>query len=621
MPDQGLAWGLSKVALPLAWGVLGLWAGFLGVAQWWWGGVVALVFALAAVRCWGKGCPRPPWGVETAGFAAFWLLVWLRGPQLAITGTEKPMDLAILAACLRPQPLPPEDPWLAGFSLRYYFFGMLPWVLPAKLLGLAPDEAYNLLVPFHGALTLQLAMGVAGAVGVTGFWRALAGLLAVFAGTPQGVLQLVSTGSWEGVDLWASSRGIAGTITEFPLFTFWLGDLHPHLLCLPWVQTAVGAAVVVLQGRSLAWLWLSLFWGAAAASNPWVAPMLGLVLAALLAQGQKAHLGRLVGAGVLAALAFLPAWFALPQGVAGIGLVPRGTNIGESFAVLGGILVPPSLLAWREVPQQWIKGVALASLALAAAWGRPLLLWAAVLAGFYLWRAVKGSTPAALTAAMVLLLCAMELVFVRDPYGGEWYRMNTVFKVLAVVFSIGGVVVSWCLQRLWHQGRRGIAVLALAVVGSGLVHGAKVASAADVWPNSFRGLFWMAPGEEAVARFLHHQQGRLVEAVGDAYSTAGRMAAASGMPTVLGWENHQLLWRGGEVGPVLAQRRLQVARLYHCPDAPCVQRMARALGVRYVVVGVEERRAYPGLSDEALRQAGVVRIAEGGTFLVELASP
>jgi YYY domain-containing protein len=620
VPDRGLAWGLSKVALPLAWGISGLWAGFFGVAHWWWGGVVALVLALGAVRCWGKGCPRPPWGVEAAAFAAFWLLVWLRGPQLAVTGTEKPMDLAILAACLRPQPLPPEDPWLAGFPLRYYFFGMLPWVLPAKLLGLAPDEAYNLLVPLHGALTVQLAMGVAGALGVTGFWRALSGFLAVFAGTPQGFLQLASSGSLQGVDLWASSRGIAGAITEFPLFTFWLGDLHPHLLCLPWVQAAVGTGVACREGVSRAWLGASLLWGAAAAANPWAAPMVGLVLA-LLAFGQKGGLVRLAGSGLLAALTLLPAWFALPKGVAGVGLVTRGTSLGESFAVLGGILVPVSLLAWEQVNRGWVKGAALASLVLAAAWGRPLFLWAAALASFYLWQAVKGSAPAALTSALVLLLAAMELVFVADPYGGEFYRMNTVFKVLAVVFSLGAVVVSWCLQRLFQKGRRWTTVVAAAVVASGLVHGVRVAGQAGGWPKSFRGLFWMAPGEEGAARFLHRQQGRLVEAVGEAYSTAARLAAASGMPTVLGWENHELLWRGGEVGPLLAARRLQVAALYRCADAGCVQRIASALGVRFVAVGAEERRAYPGLAEQALRQAGRVCFAEGGTFLVELAPP
>ena len=36
----------------------------------------------------------------------------------------------------------------------------------------------------------------------------------------------------------------ADTITEFPLFTLWLGDLHPHLLSMPLAVLVVLVAVV-----------------------------------------------------------------------------------------------------------------------------------------------------------------------------------------------------------------------------------------------------------------------------------------------------------------------------------------------------------------------------------------
>ncbi|MGQ5491141.1 DUF2298 domain-containing protein, partial [Thauera sp. ZXT1-4] len=66
---------------------------------------------------------------------------------------------------LRPGTFPPADPWLAGFTLPYYYWGFVPWVLPARLLRLDPDVAYNILVPTLAAVAAQLGWGLARALG------------------------------------------------------------------------------------------------------------------------------------------------------------------------------------------------------------------------------------------------------------------------------------------------------------------------------------------------------------------------------------------------------------------------------------------------------------------------
>ncbi|HET7091761.1 MAG TPA: DUF2298 domain-containing protein [Anaerolineae bacterium] len=42
------------------------------------------------------------------------------------------------------------------------------------------------------------------------------------------------------------------TVTEFPQFSFLLGDLHPHTLNLPFVLPAIGLAVNAYQPRTTA---------------------------------------------------------------------------------------------------------------------------------------------------------------------------------------------------------------------------------------------------------------------------------------------------------------------------------------------------------------------------------
>ena len=52
-----------------------------------------------------------------------WLTIVAQSP--AIANTEKPMDFAFLNAIVQADTFPPEDPWLAGHSISYYYFGHL----------------------------------------------------------------------------------------------------------------------------------------------------------------------------------------------------------------------------------------------------------------------------------------------------------------------------------------------------------------------------------------------------------------------------------------------------------------------------------------------------------------
>ncbi|MFN3412934.1 MAG: DUF2298 domain-containing protein [Thermoanaerobaculum sp.] len=629
------AWGAARlfglgVSAYAAW-----FSGLAGLSWWVWISLPLLLVGTAYGFLAARRDFKPIGELELVGLGAFWLLAVLRAPNYAVTGTEKPMDLAILAALMRSQPLPPEDPWFAGHPLPYYFWGFLPWILLAKLSGFSPDHVFNLLLPTLAAATTQLAYGWVRDAGQGRPWGVAAAGSCVFLGTTQGWSEILAgKAGLFTANLWEASRGIANTITEFPLFTYYLGDLHPHLLCQPWV-------LLSLQ------LWESLhpapfFWkvffrgftlGIAAAANPWVVPLLGLSSVAMsLATSKKTlhALGESLGVGLLAFLLFFPAWRHLPAAASGLGFVHTPTSLGETARVLLAALLPLLVFSlWVFFRRYRHPGLALAVFSFAGiTWllARPLVALAltcgaAVLA--YAFRERQARMAGFLAAACLISLVGMEVLYVKDPYGPQFYRMNTVFKTLSFVFLALPVPSLRLLAHARHVGLKAAPLWALLPWLLSLPQLATVIRGAWPPPASFAGLTWMAPGEAEAAHLLHrHFRGDvLVEAVGEAYSDAARMSSCSGVPTVLGWENHEALWRPGSFAPLIASRKSKVQALYRCQNPACVQALAREMRATLLVVGSVERRLYPELNEKALMAAGAVVFAQGDVSLVRLTPP
>lgn len=118
---------------------------------------------------------------------------------------------------------------------------------------------------------------------------------------------------------------------------------------------------------------------------------------------------------------------------------------------------------------------------------------------------------------------------------------------------------------------------------------------------------WTLGADEfAVMQCLHEKEGYrndavLLEASGGGYDPAlGRFSMYTGIPTLLGWNNHEEQWRGDSYAPiVLASGRLgdihiiyqSLAEEWQIRAAPLIERY----GIDYVVVGRAERLYY---SDE-----------------------
>ncbi len=322
--DRG--WGLAKLLGLLALGLL-VWLPasleILPFDRW----VVWLAFVLLAVAGGAVGWRnrqtllafvRARWKLlaiaEGAFLGAFLFFALIRAldPDLwhIWRGGEKPMEFAFLNAILHSRFMPPADPWFAGGTINYYYYGQFLIAVLIKLTGIAPATAFNLAIPLLFGLTFAAAFSVVS--GLTG--RAWAGLAAGFAlvvlGNLDGLWQLV--GQWHAMlmrqpapsfDYWESSRVIpclgvancpaATTINEFPYWSFLYADLHAHLIDLPVTVFLVGCCASLLaSARAQARKWrpalptlavVTLALGAAWCINTWDLPTYAALFAVVLA--------------------------------------------------------------------------------------------------------------------------------------------------------------------------------------------------------------------------------------------------------------------------------------------------------------------------------------------------
>ncbi|MCS6881200.1 MAG: DUF2298 domain-containing protein [Chloroflexaceae bacterium] len=529
---------------------------------------------------------------------------------------------------------------------------------------------------------------------------------------------------WPSRSLWDAQRPGEErryTITEFPFFSFRLGDMHPHVMALPFGMLAAALALAVLarpeppapgQGRR-GWGELVLTGiaiGSLYAMNSWDLPTYLLLYAAALTLRVFASdaprpwraagwmLVLVIGAAYVLFLPFHLTFRSLVGSappLIDLPLIGRltsviapflGSRTGlHAFIVIFGLFAAPIIVfvylialrpATSEAPVTAPAHASSASLTshvgIAALtrpstsrlllWLPPALLLAGLLGGFPL-LALAGLGMLALALArelvrqaaqsFALLLAALgcavllgvELVYIRDVFEGFSARMNTVFKFYYQIWLLWGALAPFCLWWLLAraEGRArlagwGAAALALALLGGALVYpwltvreyargsieGLAGRTPRELSPAGAASLAWLRreapPGSvvlEAVA-----VEDRAAQRCGGSYNAEGYggVAAATGIPTVLGWVGHQIQWRGGdpEARAELAPRCAAVDMIYLTGDPSEAERLLRQYGVDFVYIGALERRLYPPESLAKFARLGAVVFEQDEVTIYQL---
>jgi YYY domain-containing protein len=350
------------------------------------------------------------------------LAVFLRSFASEIQWGEKPFELAFVNAINRSEFFPANDPWLSGHSISYYHFGYLMMATQTKLVGLGTNVTFYLSLSLVAALAATAIFGVIynllasasttagkalaaaptlkpravifGLVGV-GLLLLLSNLEGVFEmlaahgiGSPAfyqhwvGVFNLngpESTDKWYPTKFWwwwrATRIGSDWDIQEFPFFSFHFGDLHPHVLALPFVITAVAIAFQLFRsGDALDSRWIirhpwrflftALAIGALGFINLWDLPTFFFLVAAVALMANWRREGSLnrqalwdtasfaATLAITAVLLYVPFYLTFSSSAEGPALVEAATRPGH--APINSTVTRPGQFLMVWLPLLWL---------------------------------------------------------------------------------------------------------------------------------------------------------------------------------------------------------------------------------------------------------------------------
>ena len=466
-------------------------------------------------------------------------------------------------------------------------------------------------------------------------------------------------------------------IDEFPFFSYLLGDLHPHVLAMPFNLLAIAIALNIFYGgwRGRMNLWfgelrinkagfftIALVLGGLAFLNTWDILIAGalIVFSYALAQVRESGWGwerledlLLLGfpAVVTAFLMYLPFYIGFDSQLGGVipnfMFVTRGAHLWVMWGTLFIPLFAFLFYLWRNgAPAAWrasfftalgvlvvlllamfaIGFIALRLkpdlvLPLVQSQGRDLSAFIAdsmvrrfiyigglltLLALFipalaFLLKAERNpsSFVLLLIALGALLIIGPEFMYLRDNFG---YRINTIFKfyyqawiVLSLAAAYGIAVLLQNMRGRWDI----LFILSLIVLlGIGLTYPTlslfnktnNFKPPSGYTLDDFERVQRENPDEAAAITWLRSApDGVVAEAVGGAYSSYGRVSIYTGLPTVLGWGNHEGQWRDQALQ---GSRQSDIETLYTTNDWLTTQDIINRYGIRYVFVGGLERSSY-----------------------------
>jgi YYY domain-containing protein len=222
------------------------------------------------------------------------------------------------------------------------------------------------------------------------------------------------------------------------------------------------------------------------------------------------------------------------------------------------------------------------------------------------------------------LIILPEVIYVEDIYS-DYRRANTMFKLTYQGFIMFGLSMGYILVRGLAFTRKVLRRCA-AIAGLLLLLWTMYypVTAINMWlgnilkTENFKGLdslkFMEARCNDdymAINWLNDNVSGTkvIVEGYGGSYSNYDRISAFTGLPTIIGWQTHEYLWRSGALGgfpPIITERQEDVTTIYTSQDKNEILYYLKKYDVDYIYLGSMEAEQFGSVNNEVLKALGEI---------------
>ena len=589
-----------------------------------------------------KNRPQIKWEIvirnEVLFFIVFIVFLTIRvyNPEITAFG-EKFMDFAFLNAVMRSSHFPPHDPWLSGGLLNfYYYFGYLIVAVLSKLSGIPTTITYNLGLVTFSALAASASFGIGYDLTKKARYGISMMIIVVFIANPYIVFNL--TGSFLHLPVthhedlfgfWASTRVIPNTINEFPYFSFIFGDMHPHVISIPFQLLALTLLLNIYKSTDkginiygetrihvLAGIIISaLSIGVLFPMNAWDYPTyLALFITIVLIQQYRTARIRdalipIISVVIMSVLLFVPFYMDFHgTGASEIGISHQKTlliNFIEIFALFL-FLIFSSLFSHLDLDRRYVIALIPITILSLLFFQILIIIIPLIVLCLYLFHKDTKNNQFVLALVLVgsLLAVFCEIFYLNDRLGAPNERMNTVFKLYLQIWILWGVAAGYCLydlslKHLISRKRTIWTVLFCILIASCCIYpftATYTKMNIDHNPASLDGIAYLNGSDRgdyfAISWIRRNITGTpvIIEAPGRCYSTDSRVSAFTGLPTVIGWEGHEMMWRGSYED--VRVRAEDVDKIYSTGNINTAIGLLNKYNVSYVYIGAAERARY-----------------------------
>ncbi len=606
-------------------------------------------------------------------FAIIFILVTvLRMSNSDILNTEKIMEFMILSSTMSSSSIISEDLWFHNDSISYYSYGYFVFSSIPSILNLNASVAYNFILPTVISLTFLSSYRL-----IYNFFDSYKNIFLsliipivfiyiYFLGPLATIVEFISHSSlgsdsffkfmdidginkkdnielfWPNDNWWwfSISRLISYsrpdvfysdyTINEFPAFSIILGDIHPHVLVLPFIVLCFSLIFNMFYKKDYSLIqifWINLVFLFTILINPWyLVVLIWYLLANILFNKANFDKNAIKSMKILLVSLFVQVLiFILLINPNNLLVFPYISNVKiisrfHHLLIYWGFSIIPIFLfliyemfkikVYKELLRTFLI-ILMCSLLIPLMFSSFYLnfeLFINLLINSFFFSFILSATfllirkeselrrnILILLFTSVVIIYGSEFIYVVDQFNN---RMNTVFKFYFINYIILNLISLFIILNFVKSLRGMKKYLIVIILGIFIVpsiwwnaSAIKTRNNENIGSFKLNGLSYLTKFEVEVINFINSSIPKnqiILEGVGKSYTRSNLISAASNRATLLGWVNHQLQWRSNQELILSLDKKIEEFYLNPSKD----HEILNTYNVEYVLLSTFEKKRY-----------------------------